>query len=182
MAKDYIHKARVAPSETSFYGKIDKDMDIDEALDKLSAHRVECMEASWRIARLMSNNDRLNPYQQLQAFRKYAPILVKNFYVVYALAHYFSAQVEVLEERSTANKNKRWTKEEEEEVIDMVCDGCTELEIAIKTGRSIGAVHTKISNLVGLQRERNIEGNFSGTVNGELIEGKLKGKIKKERT
>lgn len=182
MAKNYIHKVRVAPHEATFYGKIEKDMDIDEALKKLDEYSVSFQEASWRIGRLLSNNDRLNPYQQLQAFRKYAPVLVKNFHLVYSLSHYFSAQLEVLEERSTANKNKRWTKEEEETVIDMVCDGYTELEIAIKTGRTIGAIHTKVSNLVGLQRERKIEGDFTGTVNGESVEGILKGKIKKVTT
>ena len=181
MAKNYVHKVRIGKDQTTFYGKIANDTDIDEALKQLAEHREEFAEAQWKLGRLACGMEKMNAFQQLQAYRKYTQVLVKNFHVVYALSNYFAAQLEVLEQRASANNGKRWTKEEEEDVIDMICAGMTELEISIKTGRSIGAIHTKVSNLVGVQKERNIKGNFNGTINGEYVGGKLDGRIISER-
>ncbi len=181
MAKDYKHPVRNGPTQASFYGKIAKDIDINEALDELRKKRHEWLEAMHALGTCVCNNTGMNAFQQLQVYRAYAPQLVKSFNVVYALSNYFAAQLEVLEEKSVANKNKKWTKEEDEKVINMLCDGATELEIAIKTGRSIGAIHTRVSNLVGISKERKIEGEFSGVVDGKPTSGTIKGVYKKER-
>ena len=179
MAKDYVHPVRNGPTQSSWYGKISKDMDIDEALNELAEKRHQYSEAMCALGRCVSGADGSNVYQQLQIYRKYTPQLVKAFRVVDALANYFASQMEILEEKSVASKNKKWTAEEDETVIDMICSGCTELEIAIKTGRTIGAVHTRVSKLVGVSRERNIEGEFTGTIGGDSVTGYINGKIKK---
>ena len=179
MAKEFKHTVKDGPSDSSFYGRISKNMDIDEALSMLDEQGQKFSEAQWMIGRCISGAAKLNPYQQLQVFRKYAPVMIKAFNMSWALSKYFSTQIEILEENMVANKHKRWTPEEEEQVIEMVCDGLSELEISIKTGRTIGAIHTKVSMLTGLSKPRNIQGEFTGMVGNQEFDGMIKGTIKK---
>ena len=180
MGKNYTHKIRVGKTQASFYGKIKDDMDIDEALQKYAEIRGEVANSLYQLGRCTWNADGRNAFQQIQIYRKYVPVLAKNFAVVDALANYFGAQLEVIEQKSVANKNKRWTPEEDERVIDMICDGFTEIEIAIKTGRSIGAIHTRVSKLVGINRiDRKVAGHFLGYINGEKTEGDIDGVVTK---
>ena len=179
MPKEYMHKVKNGPSDSSFYGRIKKNMNIDDALAELTEQRTKFSEAQWMIGRCASGASKLNAFQQLQMYRKYAPIMVKAFNISWALGDYFAEQIMILEENTKANANKKWTKEEEENVIDMICAGCSELEISIKTGRTIGAIHTKVSSLTGLSKPRKINGEFSGYVGGETFNGNINGVFKK---
>ncbi len=182
MAKSMTHKVKNGPSDSSFYGRISKNMDLDGALEELQEQRTKFAEAQWMIGRLSSGATKFNAFQQLQAYRKYAPIMVKAFNIAFAYGDFFAEQIRILEENTKANSNKRWTPEEEEAVIEMVCSGISELEISIKTGRTIGAIHTKVSTLTGLSKPRNIEGEFDGYVGEEAVSGNIKGMFKKTET
>ena len=134
-------------------------------------------------ARNLVENPSGNPYQQLIRYRKITPILLKMLESDLEDWEMEHRQVERFSEVTFDNSNKRWNKEEDEMLINAVCDDNTSLyEISTRFGRSPAAIQTRISYLVGIKKiSTEIAGKFTGTLNGENVFGEIKGTLKKEK-
>ena len=77
--------------------------------------------------------------------------------------------------------NKRWTNEEDETLINLVCEGKTNIhKISTILGRSPGAIQTHISYLVGRKRiTQEVAGKFIGFINGITAEAEICGTVYK---
>lgn len=117
-------------------------------------------------------------FHQLQQFRKMVPDLIKAYCEASELNQNFSKQFDRILEKTEKNKNKRWTEEEENWLIDLVVNDTPIIDISTAMGRSPSAIKSKVSNLVGLKRiSQNIAGKFFGTINGEEVTGLIKGTV-----
>lgn len=75
---------------------------------------------------------------------------------------------------------KRWTKEEDEKLIEMAADGESMTMIAFVLDRTPTAVQTRISYLVGIERmSQEIGGHFIGWMDGEHVEAEVSGTVYK---
>ena len=120
-------------------------------------------------------------FHQLQQFRKLVPELLKAYSELVEVAGASVKQLERACAKSEQNKNRRWTEEEDHWLIDMVVQDTPAIEIATTMGRSVTAIKSRVSKLVGLQRiSQNIAGKFFGTINGEKISGIIEGTVQKK--
>lgn len=77
---------------------------------------------------------------------------------------------------------KRWTQEEDEMLIEMAArDEVNVLDLTRTFGRTAGAITTRISYLVGIQKmSTRVAGRFIGWLDGEQVEGEIDGTLSKE--
>lgn len=76
---------------------------------------------------------------------------------------------------------KRWSQEEDEMLIEMAArDDYTIIKLARAFGRTPGAIQSRISMLVGINKiSAKVAGRFIGTLNGEHVEGDISGVLRK---
>ena len=119
---------------------------------------------------------------EVNTYRKYIPKLINYIKERDKLLDFAIKQIERYENDCDDKRFKRWTPEEEEMLINLVCDeNYSMLQISTMMGRTVPSIKTKISNLVGVKRlSQKIAGRFIGTMNGENIETNLNGIIYKE--
>ena len=119
-------------------------------------------------------------FHQLQQFRKLVPDLIHAYCELFELLNASVEQIERVNTESEINKNKRWTDEEENLLIELVVSDTPILEISTIMGRSASAITSKVSKLVGLERiSQKLAGKFFGTINGEEVSGEIKGTVQK---
>ncbi len=119
-------------------------------------------------------------FHQLQQFRRMVPVLIKAYCEQFEINTAAVEEIERINARVEKNKNKRWSTEEENYLIDLIVKDVPIVEISTILGRSASAITTKVSSLVGLQRlSQNVAGKFFGTINGEEISGVIKGTVQK---
>ena len=126
------------------------------------------------------NESKCNPYVELKRWRKLGAKLEKY---MFSLNNFFTmhrSEVNRLQEGYGERSNKQWSKEEDELLIEYACKGDSELEISKMLGRTSSAIHTRLSQLVGIKRiTQNVDGYFRGSLDGKEIEGEILGKINK---
>ena len=113
-------------------------------------------------------------YDELMAYRNNVPILIAWIRMIEQYAIRFTEH---------PNNNKRWTKEEDEFLIESICeeDPVSLPILASGMGRSETAVQTRISYLVGVKRlSQQVAGKFIGMANGEEFKANLVGTIYKD--
>lgn len=102
----------------------------------------------------------------------------------------YSAQVKALMNKSIMQirrctsieyerANKRWSREEDEEIIDRVYEGKMNIhQLSTIFGRSPGAIKTHISELVGRERlSVAVVGRFIGTIDGVSADSDIRGTV-----
>ena len=157
-------------------------MTVDDAFNEIKQCDEDAGYLVWILRKLVCNNKGENPYKQLQAFKKYVPMIIDTIVLYEAIADYSFEQVDRLLNGIDVNKNKKWEPEDEEALINMVCDDVDDVEIAMKFGRSVPAIKTKVSQLVGIGRiDRKVAGRFVGRINGEEVDAMINGKVFKTR-
>lgn len=74
---------------------------------------------------------------------------------------------------------KRWSQEEDELLIEMAArSDVTIIELSREFGRTPGAIQSRITHLVGINRlSKEVAGRFVGSLNGEHVEGDIVGTI-----
>jgi len=119
---------------------------------------------------------------EVKQYRKYVPILIESYIKITEGLQKSIMQQERYGKISYDRGNKRWTREEDESLIEIVCDGSANIhEISTIFGRSPGAIKTHISDLVGRRRlTQEVAGRFIGTINGETSEAVICGTVHKE--
>lgn len=153
-------------------------------------HSSEVMECAsnkaykivMRVSKLQQNPGG-NAYIQLKEWKKLGDEIIKYFYT-YGMVMQKSATVnQEIAEGVARNNNSRWTKEEDERLIEIVCshrDDWAPFEIAASFGRSIPAIKSRVSKLVGLNRvSQEVAGHFFGTIDGIEMSGSIDGTVYK---
>ena len=78
------------------------------------------------------------------------------------------------------NGRRHWTEDEDLALIEMFAEGVPTIEVAARLGRSPSAIHTRVSTLVGVERqEMKVGGYFDGFLNDERVQGILNGSVSK---
>ena len=116
--------------------------------------------------------------KELQTYRRYVPLLIKGLQLETAVADGYAKMIERYITNSEARKNKRWLPEEDEVLVNMVCDDNSIFEISLTLGRTPASIKTRLSNLVGTKRiSKNIAGKFIGKIDGILTECEIEGTV-----
>ena len=120
--------------------------------------------------------------RDLILYRKYVPKLIQICQQQQEIIDGYTKTFDRYITDSEKHKNKRWSKDEDEVLIELVCDNDTSLlEISTTLGRTPGAIKTRLSNLVGTKRiSQKVAGRFIGTVNGDRSDCEINGVIYKE--
>lgn len=140
-------------------------------------------EAQYAINALLKNiHERPSILKELEVYRKYVPIMMEYMRYFDKLAYTSTTMLQRYEDVSTENKHKKWTKEEDELLIELVCrDDMSMLQISTSMGRSVPSIKTRVSKLVGMKRlSQEIAGRFVGIVDGQRTDCKVNGIIYKE--
>ena len=119
---------------------------------------------------------------EVNIFRKYVPILIAGYIKQSEGFRKACMQINRCTEIEYDRSNKHWTKEEDETLIELVCEGKDNIhQLSTIFGRSPGAIKTHISDLVGRRRlTQEVAGRFIGTINGETSEAVICGTVHKE--
>lgn len=159
----------------------------DPRKDGIAIWDEACEEGKARLTHLAGvANDLLcskpNAGEELRQWRKLGKYLLETTFFV---ADVILAQQQVLGNYlsdNPTNSNKKWSKEQDELLIEMVCEGeSSVIEIATTMGRTPSAIKTRVSQLVGLKRiEQEVAGRFVGAINGIKSDVVIEGKLIKE--
>ena len=116
---------------------------------------------------------------ELNIYRKYIPIMIRAYCVQSEVMKKATTQVNRCTEIEYDRGNKRWTNEEDETLINLVCDGKENIHrISTILGRSPGAIQSHVSYLVGRKRlTQEVAGKFIGMIDGKSAEAEICGKV-----
>ena len=126
----------------------------------------------------------LNPKPLMQAYRiykKYVPVLLAHNANINDFDQMLERQITQLDKTTGARSNKRWTKDEDEWLIEEACkDKVSIFDISTTLGRTPSSIQARITKLVGLHRiSEEIAGRFIGSIDGAEVEGNICGRIYK---
>jgi len=150
------------------------------ASDILDCATSKAAKIIMRVTELQSH-PKGNAFIQLKEWKKLGDDIIKYFRSYGTVLGKVATAQEDFEKGASRNNNKRWTETEDKLLIEMVCDeSCSPYELASTFGRSIPAIKSRVSKLVGLKRlSAEVAGHFVGMLDGELIEGHIDGKVYK---
>jgi len=127
------------------------------------------------------NESKVNPYVELKKWRKLGNRFLKYIETVGKTWRMNRIETARLEDGYANRNGERWSEEEDELLVEMACNGSSELELAKQFGRTSSSVHSRLSHLVGIRRlEQTANGYFKGVVDGKYTEGEINGVIKKK--
>lgn len=140
----------------------------------------ESYEAVKKISEVLQNRPK-SIIEELKIFRTYTRKLLRYIEEREKLLEWALKQNERFENDCDDKKYQRWTNEEDEMLIELVCDETKSLlELSTIMGRTVPAIKTRITKLVGVKRiSQNIAGRFFGTIDGEEKEVNLNGTLYK---
>lgn len=118
---------------------------------------------------------------EIAIYRKYVPILLEYCEGIDKFNGVLNKTFQRMESDSEEKRYKRWSEEEDELLIEMVCQNRSLLEVSTAMGRTVSSIKTRVSNLVGVKRlSQEIAGKFVGTLNGENVSGVINGTVRKD--
>lgn len=140
-------------------------------------NREKADEAVFAIEDMLHNKPSMPV--ELKTYRKHVKTIIKLLHQQQELLDGYSEMFNRLVSDSEEKKGCRWQPEEDELLIDMVCDGETSmLEISTTLGRTVPAIKTRISKLVGVKRiSKEIAGRFVGLVDGRKTKCFISGEL-----
>jgi len=139
------------------------------------------IEAAVKLYKILVERPK-NIISELSIFRKYCPILIKEVCVITDLNKKAIHEKNQAISGTTRNQNKRWTKEEDNVLIEMACDPDQNIQtLSTMFGRSPASIANRITTLVGVKRlSQEVAGRFIGYINGEKTEADIAGTVHKE--
>ena len=140
----------------------------------------EIVDAFMKLAKVNSERPK-SIIVELNTYRKYVPIIIKAYCSQSEGLKKAAVQISRCTDIDYDRGNKRWSGEEDETLISLVCDGNQNIhEISTTLGRSPAAIQTRISVLVGRKRlSQEVAGKFIGTINGESTQAEIVGTLYK---
>ena len=141
----------------------------------------ENYEAMLKISQVIQNRPK-SIVEELRIYRSNARKLLKYIEERDKLLKWALEQNSRFENDCDEKKYQRWTSEEDEMLIELVCDEKTSLlELSTIMGRTVSSIKTRITKLVGVKRiSQKVAGKFIGSINGEEKEVNISGTLYKE--
>ena len=163
------------------------------AVDGTTVYSRDRMLENWQTvqngrAALMKLSDLVsqppkNKFKELQQYRSLAKAVIEYQFVYQDFVNACTEEVDRVLSGTSDRSRKRWTDDEDTALIEMAAEDHTATEIAIMLGRSPGAIQTRLSYLVGVNRvSSQIAGRFIGWLDGEQVEGDIDGVVTKDAT
>lgn len=124
---------------------------------------------------------KMNAFREIQEWRKIGKKMLSYMQFADKCCKNNIREVERVTNYSNDRSGQRWTDAEDEILIGMLCDGeSTLIDISRTLGRSVAALSTRCSTLVGIERTRQkIQGKFEGKLNGLVVDGTIDGLLMK---
>lgn len=140
-------------------------------------NREKADEAVFAIEDMFHNKPSM--LTEVKTYRKHVKTIIKLLHQQQELIDGYSEMFNRLVSDSEEKKGSRWQPEEDELLIKLVCDGeASMLEISTTLGRTVPAIKTRISKLVGIKRiSKEIAGRFVGLVDGHKTECFISGEL-----
>lgn len=128
------------------------------------------------------NESKLKPFHEIQAWRKVGKNMMTYMETVTKGINNVCKENKRLSTMKYDRGHKKWTEEEDEILIELLCDdSLTLLDVSKTLGRSISAINTRCSVLTGVERvKQKIQGKFQGKLNGMVVDGTIDGLLFKE--
>ncbi|HJS82287.1 MAG TPA: hypothetical protein VJ742_05570 [Nitrososphaera sp.] len=106
-------------------------------------------------------------------------IMIEFSAVITDLKDHLNAQLKLLEEggEDLTNSGLPWDDREDEFIVDRKSKGERIETIAKALGRSPFSVASRLSNLVGVSRDRNVDVMIEGLLEKDYVEGHFRGTI-----
>ena len=144
-------------------------------------NRGEFLEAVHKVYNALQNKPK-SIIVELNIYRKYCPILMKVLILSTEIQKTAIREKEQALNGIAKNTNKRWTEEEDNALIEKVCDPNENIQtLSIIFGRTPAAISNRITTLVGVKRlSQEVAGRFVGYINGERTEADIAGIVHKE--
>lgn len=121
---------------------------------------------------------KLPPAVQLNEWRKLADDFAWCMKTVKSLLQVRNDEMDNFVASCPHRSGTRWSKEEDEILIDMVCKDMSVAHAATVLGRTPAAVSSRITELVGVKRlAQDVNGRFVGKIEGLEVEGHINGTI-----
>ena len=160
---------------------MDYPKDYKRTDDDVLMYRCDNNEAAYKLSTIIQNRPK-SIVVELNTYRKYVPQLIKALIDATMVMNASVKQSERYANPKAEKDHKRWTENEDKMLIDMVCyKDCSMMEIATTFGRTVSAIQTRLTYLVGVKRlSQQIAGKFIGKINGEQTEADLVGTVYKE--
>lgn len=119
---------------------------------------------------------------EVNTYRRYLPIILDAYIRMCEAVRKTNMVYDRATDIQYARGNKRWTSDEDNELIEQVCREDINIhKLSAIFGRSPGAIKTHISELVGRKKiSQEIAGRFIGMIDGELTDAKINGTIYKD--
>ena len=119
---------------------------------------------------------------ELNTYRKYVPALIELYFLRDDMVTALGKEIERFHNDCDDKKHKRWTKEEDNILIDIICSGQqSPMETALVFGRSVSAIKTRVSTLVGKKRiSQKVAGKFIGRITTNDTETHIDGVLVNE--
>lgn len=135
--------------------------------------------AAYKLARLISNPPK-NVHKQLQMFRSLSKQVINYQFLYQDIVDMMGEQQERLVNGMSDRARKRWTDKEDEALVEYASQDKSLTDIALMLGRTPGAIQTRLSYLVGINKTTAaVAGRFVGWLNGEHVEGDIDGVVSK---
>ena len=140
--------------------------------------RPELITAVSRLELILSHRPK-SIVAELNTFRRYVPLILEVYLKMSEALNKSILQINRCTDIDYGRANKRWSREEDEEIIDLVCEGKMNIhQLSTIFGRSPGAIQTHISELVGRERlSQAVAGRFVGMIDGISAEADICGKV-----
>lgn len=122
-----------------------------------------------------------NKFKELQLYRGLAKAVIQYQFIYQDFVDACTEEIDRIVSGTSDRSRKRWTDDEDSVLIEMAAQDNTATEIAIMLGRSPGAIQTRLSYLVGVNRvSSQVAGRFVGWLDGEQVEGDIDGVVTKD--
>lgn len=159
-------------------GIIHRDDFIEYVEDKFGD--INGLRKALLTIRKITTEPRGNIAKQLKELKQAAKVVADGYLYEQELLNSVIKENERLTQCVDRGR-KRWSKEEDEYLIEMVTRDSFNpengfIELAGMFGRTPGAIQSRITYLVGIKRiSQNVAGRFEGKINGEEMSGYIDG-------
>ncbi|MGX8696352.1 MAG: hypothetical protein ACSW8D_08210 [Prevotella sp.] len=157
---------------------------LKKRLDKKWCPKIEpefVGEALDALAEALQGKMPIN--KELATYRKYIPSFMVEFFDQGELILSLLESVDEVDSGMAKRNRKRWTEEEDEQLIEMAANGSSMTLMGFALDRTPTAVQTRISYLVGIEKlSVDVAGKFIGWLDGELVEGDIDGTVSKRKS
>ena len=149
---------------------------------KLAVGHDERFQAFLRIAKVFYHRPK-SIVEELRVYRNNMPALIDYVMEITEFNEKTSKELDRVYEKTDERANKRWTPEDDELLIEQVCDeGVTPVRLSTIFGRTPSAISSRITYLVGVKRlSQSVAGRFIGKMDGHEVDADIEGTVHFEK-